>query len=97
MAGQLLGQTQSHIGSLAVDHHGGRTFGRPFSLREGDPQGSYEGRPAVDGKGVVHVTFAGRGRVVSNPSARYKTLIWFARHLPRGAVRAVSRQLSGRR
>ncbi|HTJ76881.1 MAG TPA: sialidase family protein [Acidimicrobiales bacterium] len=42
---------------------GGKTFAKPFSLREGDPQGSYEGRPAVDGKGVVHVVFAGRGRV----------------------------------
>ncbi|MDQ3897784.1 MAG: glycoside hydrolase [Actinomycetota bacterium] len=50
---------------------GGRTFDKPFSLREGDPQGSYEGRPAVDGKGVVHVVFAGRGRVPpgTDPSA----------------------------
>jgi len=48
---------------IAASTDGGRTFGQPFSLREGDPQGSYEGRPAVDGKGVVHVTFAGRGRV----------------------------------
>jgi hypothetical protein len=46
---------------------GGKTFGKPFSLREGDPQGSYEGRPAVDGKGVLHVTFAGRGRVEPLP------------------------------
>jgi hypothetical protein len=45
---------------IAASSDGGQTFGRPFSLREGDPQGSYEGRPAVDGKGVVHVTFAGR-------------------------------------
>ncbi|MDQ4090763.1 MAG: glycoside hydrolase [Actinomycetota bacterium] len=49
---------------------GGRTFGRPFSLREGDPQGSYEARPAVDGKGVVHVTFAGRGRAVPPPEGQ---------------------------
>jgi hypothetical protein len=48
---------------IAASNDGGRTFGKPFSLREGDPQGSYEARPAVDGKGVVHVTFAGRGRV----------------------------------
>ena len=47
---------------IVASTDGGKTFGRPFSLREGDPQGSYEGRPAVDGKGVVHVTFAGRGR-----------------------------------
>jgi hypothetical protein len=49
---------------ISSSNDGGRTFGRPFSLREGDPQGSYEARPAVDGKGVVHVTFAGRGRAV---------------------------------
>lgn len=51
---------------ITASSDGGRTFDKPFSLREGDPQGSYEGRPAVDGKGVVHVTFAGRGRVVPN-------------------------------
>ncbi|MEA2843987.1 MAG: hypothetical protein QOJ69_1658, partial [Actinomycetota bacterium] len=51
---------------ITASNDGGKTFGKPFSLREGDPQGSYEGRPAVDGKGVVHVTFAGRGRVVPN-------------------------------
>ena len=54
---------------IAASSDGGRTFGKPFSLREGDPQGSYEGRPAVDGNGVVHVTFAGRGRTVPNPDA----------------------------
>lgn len=48
---------------IAASSDGGRTFGRPFSLRDGDPQGSYEARPAVDGKGVVHAVFAGRGRV----------------------------------
>jgi hypothetical protein len=47
---------------IAASSDGGRTFGPPFSLRDGDPQGSYEARPAVDGKGVVHVVFAGRGR-----------------------------------
>ncbi|GLZ01589.1 SDR family NAD(P)-dependent oxidoreductase [Actinoplanes sp. NBRC 103695] len=40
---------------------------------------------------------ADRGRVISNPSVRYKALIWFARHLPRSAMRGVSRALSGRR
>ena len=52
---------------IAASSDGGKTFAKPFSLREGDPQGSYEGRPAVDGKGVVHVTFAGRGRVPPGP------------------------------
>jgi hypothetical protein len=55
---------------IAASSDGGQTFGRPFSLREGDPQGSYEGRPAVDGKGVVHVTFAGRGRAEPAPTGQ---------------------------
>ena len=55
---------------ITASNDGGRTFGRPFSLREGDPQGSYEARPAVDGKGVVHVTFAGRGRAVPPPEGQ---------------------------
>jgi hypothetical protein len=56
---------------IAASSDGGRTFGKPFSLREGDPQGSYEARPAVDGKGVVHVVMAGRGRVppATDPTA----------------------------
>ena len=56
---------------LASSSDGGKTFGKPFSLREGDPQGSYEARPAVDGKGVVHAIMAGRGRVppAADPTA----------------------------
>jgi hypothetical protein len=38
-----------------------------------------------------------RGRVISIPSVRYKLLIWFARHLPRGAVRSISRAISSSR
>jgi len=38
-----------------------------------------------------------RGRVISIPSVRYKVLIWFARHLPRGAVRSISRAISSSR
>lgn len=55
--------TSGNKALIAASNDGGRTFGKPFSLREGDPQGSYEARPAVDGKGVVHVVMAGRGRV----------------------------------
>jgi len=55
---------------ITASGDGGRTFDKPFSLREGDPQGSYEARPAVDGKGVVHVTFAGRGRVPPGPDGQ---------------------------
>lgn len=41
---------------------------------------------------------ADRGRVISIPSVRYGVLIWFARHLPRRTVRAISRRISsGRR
>lgn len=38
-----------------------------------------------------------RGKVVSLPSKRYKVLMFPVRHLPRSAVRAISRQLSSRR
>jgi short-subunit dehydrogenase len=39
-----------------------------------------------------------RGRAVSLPSKRYKVLIFFARHLPRRAIAAISAQISsGRR
>jgi short-subunit dehydrogenase len=38
-----------------------------------------------------------RGRVVSVPTVRYKTLMFLARHGPRSGIRAVSRALSGRR
>jgi hypothetical protein len=52
---------------ITASSDGGKTWSKPFSLREGDPQGSYEGRPTVDSKGVVHVTYAGRGRVEPLP------------------------------
>ena len=38
-----------------------------------------------------------RGRVISIPSVRYKALIWVARHLPKSAVRAISRRISSSR
>src|SRR5438128_212839 len=41
--------TSGNKALIAASSDGGRTFGKPFSLREGDPQGSYEARPAVDG------------------------------------------------
>lgn len=40
---------------------------------------------------------ARRGRVISIPSVRYKLLIGLLRHLPRSAVRAVSRAISSSR
>jgi uncharacterized protein len=38
-----------------------------------------------------------KGRVISMPSIRYRTLFWFVRHSPRGAVRAISRKISSSR
>jgi short-subunit dehydrogenase len=38
-----------------------------------------------------------RGKVVSIPSIRYKVLIWFVRHAPKSAVRAVSGKLASGR
>lgn len=40
---------------------------------------------------------AARHRVVSIPTVRYRLLAWIVRHLPLGAVRAVSRRLTARR
>jgi short-subunit dehydrogenase len=38
-----------------------------------------------------------RGKVLSIPSARFKVLTWFTRHLPSGVMRAVSRRIALRR
>jgi short-subunit dehydrogenase len=38
-----------------------------------------------------------RGRVISTPSARYKALMFVARHAPRSGIRRVSKALSSRR
>jgi short-subunit dehydrogenase len=40
---------------------------------------------------------ADRGRVISIPSARFKVLTWFTRHLPGTTMRAVSRRIALRR
>ena len=48
---------------ISASSDGGRTWGQPVSLREGDPQGSYEARPAVDRHGTVHTIMAGRAFV----------------------------------
>lgn len=37
------------------------------------------------------------GRVISIPSVRFKVLMWFARHVPRGTVRWISRAISSSR
>jgi hypothetical protein len=40
---------------------------------------------------------AERGKVISLPSFRYKTLIWLARHVPRSTNRWISRKISSSR
>jgi short-subunit dehydrogenase len=40
---------------------------------------------------------AERGKVISLPSLRYKTLIWFARHIPRSTNRWISGKISSSR
>lgn len=40
---------------------------------------------------------ARRGRVISIPTWRYRTLMWVVRHLPRAGVRAISGKISSRR
>ena len=40
---------------------------------------------------------AKRGRVISIPSLRFKFLVWALRHVPRWAVRSVSKSLSSKR
>lgn len=61
---------------IAASLDGGRTFGQPFSLREGDPQGSYEARPAVDRHGWVHVVMAGRGRADPGQPSPQRTVTY---------------------
>jgi uncharacterized protein len=53
----------------------------------------------VDGEHLVESCLrdANRGRVISIPSLRFKLIIWTIRHLPRGAVRAISGAISSRR
>ncbi|AYY13581.1 SDR family NAD(P)-dependent oxidoreductase [Actinobacteria bacterium YIM 96077] len=40
---------------------------------------------------------AARGRVISIPTARYRGLMWCARHLPRRVVRAISARITSQR
>jgi short-subunit dehydrogenase len=53
----------------------------------------------LDSDDLVRQTLADfdRGRVISNPTLRYKALGWLVKHIPRAGVRAVSRKLSSSR
>lgn len=70
-----------------------------FHERAGISKGGIPSWMWLDADPLVRTALkdAERGRVISIPSGRYKVLMWFARHLPRGAVRAVSRAISSSR
>jgi uncharacterized protein len=53
----------------------------------------------LDSEQLVHACLrdVDKGRVISIPTVRYRTLIWFARHLPRSAVRGISAMISSSR
>ncbi|WP_433652918.1 SDR family NAD(P)-dependent oxidoreductase [Micromonospora zamorensis] len=70
-----------------------------FHHRAGIRKSSIPGPLWLDANYVVERALrdAERGRVISNPSTRYKVLIWFARHLPRATMRSISRRISSSR
>lgn len=71
---------------IAASSDGGDTFGEPVSLREWDPQGSYEARPAVDGDGVVHIVSAGRGLRASSDDPPPIRSVYYRRSADHGAT-----------
>ncbi len=71
-----------------------------FHQRAGIRSSSIPNSLWLDSESLVESALrdADRGRVISIPSVRYGVLIWFARHLPRRAIRGISRRISsGRR
>ncbi|GAB3402221.1 SDR family NAD(P)-dependent oxidoreductase [Schumannella luteola] len=71
-----------------------------FHSRAGIAKSSIPNFLWLDAEPLVETALrdAARGRVISLPSVRYRLLIWFARHLPKSTIRAVSRKISsGRR
>ncbi|TPW71494.1 SDR family oxidoreductase [Schumannella sp. 10F1B-5-1] len=71
-----------------------------FHERAGIPKSSIPNFLWLDAEPLVATCLRDveRGRVISLPSVRYKVLIWLLRHLPKAAVRAISRKISsGRR
>lgn len=70
-----------------------------FHDRAGISKGGIPNWLWLDSESLVRSALrdADRGKVISIPSVRYKVLIWFARHLPRSAVRAISRAISSSR
>jgi short-subunit dehydrogenase len=70
-----------------------------FHERAGIRGSSIPGFMWIDAEPLVRTALAHseRGKVISIPSVRYATLIWFARHLPKAAVRRVSAAISSSR
>lgn len=70
-----------------------------FHARAGIPESSIPNALWLDAEPLVETALrdSGRGKVISIPSVRYGLLIWFARHAPRSAIRAISRRFSSRR
>lgn len=70
-----------------------------FHERAGIPKSSIPNALWLDAEPLVETALrdAARGRVISIPSVRYGVLIWFARHLPKSVIRAISRRISSSR
>lgn len=70
-----------------------------FHDRAGISKGGIPSWMWLDADDLVRAALrdAGRGKVISIPSVRYKVLMWVVRHLPRSAVRAISRAISSSR
>ena len=70
-----------------------------FHQRAGIRSSSIPGPLWLEAKPVVEACLrdADRGKVISIPTIRYRVLIWFARHLPRRAIRAISASISSSR
>lgn len=70
-----------------------------FHARAGIPESSIPNALWLDAESLVETALRDleRGKVISIPSIRYGVLMWFARHAPRRAIRAISRRMSARR
>ena len=70
-----------------------------FHSRAGISKGGIPSWMWLDSEKLVRSALrdAERGRVISIPSVRYKVLMWIVRHLPRSAVRSISRAISSSR
>ncbi|MFT4235040.1 MAG: SDR family NAD(P)-dependent oxidoreductase [Microbacterium sp.] len=70
-----------------------------FHQRAGISSKSVPGFLWLDSDAVVNSAWrdATRGKAISNPTARFKVLAWFCRHLPQATVRWISGKISGSR